>query len=221
MNMYIKLMLSLPRSILFNLRYLPWKKAIKMPFLIVYNAKINIKGQIILDAENIHPGMIRFGTHEADACEENETAKIVVQKDGRLVFNGRARIGHGSKIHVNQGGEMIIGDMFAVSSSSKFICYKRMVMGKDIQFSWGCQVMDSDTHHIYDESGKEINTDKEVCIGNKVWIGSSVVIMKGTQIPDNCVIGACSFVSGSNFAPDTIIFGIPAKSVKKIGGWRL
>lgn len=68
---------------------------------------------------------------------------------------------------------------------------------------------------------KEMNHDKEVRIGDKVWIGSNVVIMKGTQIPDNCVVGACGFVSGSKFNPYTIILGSPVKSVKKIGGWNL
>lgn len=36
----------------------------------------------------------------------------------------------------------------------------------------------------------------EVYIGNNCWIGSNVVILKGTYIGDNCVIGAGAVISG-------------------------
>lgn len=36
----------------------------------------------------------------------------------------------------------------------------------------------------------------EVHIGNHCWIGSNIVILKGVNIHDNCVIGAGCVVSG-------------------------
>ena len=94
-------------------------------------------------------------------------------------------------------------------------------MGRDIQFSWDCLVMDSDTHKIYGNHSGMINPDQEVKIGDKVWIGCRTTILKGCVIPDNCVIGAGSLVTGTEFTPNSIIIGSPAKSVRTIDGWEL
>ena len=58
-------------------------------------------------------------------------------------------------------------------------------------------------------------------IGDKVWIGCRTTILKGSVIPDGCVIGAGSLVTGKIFSPNTIIIGSPAKSVRTIDGWEL
>jgi acetyltransferase-like isoleucine patch superfamily enzyme len=81
--------------------------------------------------------------------------------------------------------------------------------------------MDSDTHKIYGKNLEMINSDQEVKIGDKVWIGCRTTILKGSVIPDGCVIGAGSLVTGTKFTPDSIIIGSPAKSVRTIDGWEL
>lgn len=80
--------------------------------------------------------------------------------------------------------------------------------------------MDSDSHRIYIES-EQINTDKEISFGNKIWIGCRCTILKGSVIPDGCVIAATSCVTGKNFEANTIIAGTPAKSIKKISSWEI
>ena len=56
---------------------------------------------------------------------------------------------------------------------------------------------------------------------DKVWIGNGCMIQKGAHVPNNCVIGARSVVAGSNFDDHTIIVGNTARSVKKIGGYKI
>ena len=48
-----------------------------------------------------------------------------------------------------------------------------------------------------------------------------VMILKGSNIPNKCVIGAVSLITGQELEEGTIIAGNPAKSIKKIGGWHL
>lgn len=176
---------------------------------------------VLCDETKIRPLMIRIGFHTVPTMNPGDRTVVDVSKGGHLRFLGTAHIGKGSKIIVGKGANLTLGDNFAISASTQINCCHKITFGKDIQFSWDCLVMDSDTHTIYDEEGKCINPNREIIFGNKIWIGCRCTIMKGTEIPDNCVIGACSFVSGKKFQPNTIIVGHPAKSVKAIGGWHL
>ena len=176
------------------------------------------RGGVLLKGK-IRPFMIRIGFHNCDECNSNN--KTLLKVLGQLVFDGEAHIGCGSKIIVNKGAQLELGDNFAISSSSTISCYKHIKFGKDIQFSWDCLVMDSDTHAIIDENGKRMNQDKEIIFGDKVWIGNGCMILKGTHVPNNCVIGARSVIVGCKFDDHTIIVGSPAKSIKKITGFRI
>ena len=54
-----------------------------------------------------------------------------------------------------------------------------------------------------------------ICIGNNVWIGSSVVITKGVTIGDNAVIAAGAVVT-KDVPENTVVGGIPAKVIKRL-----
>lgn len=101
------------------------------------------------------------------------------------------------------------------------VIYKHIKFDKDMQFFWDCLVMDSDTHIIMDEQGNCINPNKEIVFDDKVWIGNGCMILKGAHVPINCVIGARSVVVDCKFDDHTIIVGNPAKSVKRIGGFKI
>lgn len=164
--------------------------------------------------------MIRIGFHKVPVCNDNDKTSLTIHNGGRLIFEGTAHIGHGTKINVNSG-ELLLGDNFAVSASSQINCYTSIRFGKNIQFSWDCLVMDSDTHCIFDEKDRIVNESREIVFGNKIWVGCRSTILKGSCIPDNCVIGACSLVSGKKFNANSIIVGNPAKSLKSINKWEL
>lgn len=214
---YSKIIFSLPKTIYANFRLFPFKTAIKLPLWVTHNTKFAISGAILKGKAK--PFMIRIGFHECNEC--NPSDKTVLRIDGKLVFEGEAHIGKGSKLIVYKGGLLELGNNFAISASSVISCRKHIKFGGDIQFSWECLVMDSDTHSIMDEAGNRINPDKEIIFEDKVWIGNGCMILKGAHVPDNCVIGARSVVAGSKFDDHTIIVGNPAKSVKKIEGFRI
>lgn len=218
--MKLSVILSIPKTILFNLRHLPIKQAVKLPVWVHYRTQVNVKGRIELP-KVVKPFMIRIGFHTCEECNYNDETRLSIATGGVLRFNGTAHIGRGSKIVVASDGEMILGDNFAISASSTIVSYKKIVFGKDIQFSWDCLVMDSDTHSIYNEEGLISNQPREIRFGDIVWIGNGCMILKGTEIPSNCVIGAHSVVSGHKFESNSIIAGSPAKVVKKIKGWSL
>ncbi len=208
----------MPKTLYVNFRVLPFLQAVRLPIWVTCDTRLSIMGGVKFKGE-IKPFSIRIGFHECDESDRGDTTLLKVH--GELVFEGKAHIGRGSKIIVSKGGLLELGDNFAISSSSAVSCHRHIKFGRDIQFSWDCLVMDSDTHAILDEQGNHMNPDKDIIFGDKVWIGNGCMILKGTRVPDTCVIGARSVVSGSNFEDHSIIVGNPARSVKKIGDFRI
>lgn len=215
----LKLLFGIPKTVYLNFKLLPFFDAVKLPIWVTCNTKIRIMGGQAIVKGKISPFMIRIGFHECSECNSTDTTLLQIR--GKLVFDGEVHIGRGSKIIVHKDAILELGDNFAISSSSTISCYKHIKFGKDIQFSWDCLVMDSDTHAIIDENGKRMNQDKEIIFEDRVWIGNGCMILKGTHVPNNCVIGARSVIVGCKFDDHTIIVGNPAKSIKKITGFRI
>lgn len=167
-------------------------------------------------------GIIRIGYHEADAVDIYSSHTIIdVRPGGYISLDGDIHIGHGAIICVKDGALLSLGKNFAISGTTKIVCSKKISFGDNVQLSWDSLVMDSDAHHIIDENGIKRDNSQPVIIGNSVWIAAGCTILKGTIIPDNCVVGAGSLVIGKDFLPNQVIAGHPAKCIKKISSWEL
>lgn len=49
--------------------------------------------------------------------------------------------------------------------------------------------------YMIDVKEKREEDDKDIIIGNDVWIGMNAIILKGVHIGDGCVIGAGSIIT--------------------------
>ncbi len=50
-----------------------------------------------------------------------------------------------------------------------------------------------------------------IYIGKNVWIGDNAVLLPGTYLSDNCIVGANAVVNGK-FEKNSLVVGVPAKS---------
>ncbi|MBR6364338.1 MAG: acyltransferase [Alphaproteobacteria bacterium] len=93
-------------------------------------------------------------------------------------------------------------------------------IGDDCLFSWGISIRTGDHHTILQQGSHTIlNKNKNIKIGDRVWVGSDVLILKGAEIPNDTVIGARSIVTKKFQETNTILAGTPAKVVKHNIEW--
>ncbi len=85
-------------------------------------------------------------------------------------------------------------------------------IGKNCVFGVGCTIIDNDFHAIHNQ---EKTKGAPVKIGNNVFVGSNVHILKGVEIADNCTIGMGAIVARS-FKTACVIAGNPAQKVRDI-----
>ena len=113
-------------------------------------------------------------------------------KDGTARF-GKEQITRGNAVFRIEGGELIIGDKCFFNQNVSITCKKKVVIGDRCQIANNVVIVDHD-HAGSENWGSYVETP--VTIGNDVWIGANVVIMRGTTIGDKAVIGAGSIVKG-------------------------
>ncbi len=61
---------------------------------------------------------------------------------------------------------------------------------------------------------KQGEDEKDIIIGNDVWIGYGAQIMPGVKLGDGCVVGAGAVVT-KNVEPYKVVAGVPARVIKE------
>lgn len=131
--------------------------------------------------------------------------------NGTLELNGKTSFGHGSRLNVNTNGILSIGDGFVNTAKTTIICSKRISLGTRMLISWDTLIMDTDFHSLRNtETLETYPYEKEVIIGNNVWIGMRSVVLKGTIIPDGCVVAANSVCCKIYNEKECLLAGQPA-----------
>ena len=111
-------------------------------------------------------------------------------------------------------GELQLGKYILISPGTSIRSAQKIVIGDSTMIASDVTITDSDWHDIYDRTDY-VASPKEVIIQENVWIGEKSLILKGSKIGKNSIIGAGSVVSGE--VPANVIFaGNPAKQIKKL-----
>ena len=218
MNRILCMMISLPKTIYFNLKYFKLSQAIKLPVFVSYNTKFKtLKGNIKIP-EDAKLGSIKIGFGDVGIFDKYKR-RTYLQITGNIQFKGNASIGHGSSISVS--GNLEIEDNFTITAESKIICKKEIKFGENCLISWDCLFMDTDFHKINNKDRLHINKDQSIIIGNNVWIGCRNLILKGSKISDNSIVSANSKVNSKFEECNIIISGNPASKIKTNITWEV
>ena len=122
---------------------------------------------------------------------------INIHRKGKMVFGTRLRVHSGVHLSVTPNAELRIGDDTAINYNCIIVARKRIIIGKDCTFGPNVVMYD----HDHDFRGSDVMNgsafiEKEIIIGNNVWIGANAIILRGTVIGDNAVVGAGTVVRG-------------------------
>lgn len=115
------------------------------------------------------------------------------------------------------GGKITIGSGCGISGSTIY-AMNEINIGNNVLIGGNCKIIDNDFHPL--PVSQRINQKPEdvkkrpINIGDGCFIGANSIILKGTTLGKNCVVGAGSVVSGI-FPDNVIIAGNPAKIIKE------
>lgn len=124
--------------------------------------------------------------------------EIEIGKNSNLILGKMVRIKSGSKIYVRKGAELKIGHYSSFNHRCMVVSHEKVIIGDYVQLGPNVLIYDHDHDYKAENGLKELKyKTSPVEIGNNVWIGANVVILRGTKLGDNCVVGAGCVIKGS------------------------
>lgn len=208
---------SIPLSIVFNLRFLPVKQAIKLP-IIVYGLGwlryIGCSGRVRISSSSVKPMMVRLGFPRVSIFPRRG---IMIENNGLLEFKGNCIIGNNSYISIGSSGHLIFGDCFSSTASLKCVSYKSIEFDKNVLVGWECLFTDTDLHTLSYVNQQEVfPREKSIYIGANSWLAYGNTVLKGTHIPAKTIVGAKSLLNRKyDIAECSLLAGNPAEVVKE------
>lgn len=158
-------------------------------------------------------------------------------EERKYVVIGREGIINANFIFETQYGDIQIGDNVHIGGAT-LISRNNITIGNDVTMAWGVTLYDHDSHSIYWGYRKNDNhqcysdyhkfdgnsiknknwegvNSAPITIGDKVWIGFDVCILKGVTIGEGAVVAAKSVVT-KDVPAWTVAGGNPARVLKQI-----
>nr|WP_010676905.1 acyltransferase [Bacillus timonensis] len=109
-----------------------------------------------------------------------------------------------------------IGSRSHLSNDITIITADSVVIGEDCLIGDRVTMFDHDGHEISPTSRRSsFGKCAPIRIGNNVWVGSNVTILKGVNIGDNAIIAANSVIT-RDVMKNTIVAGNPGRLIKEI-----
>jgi acetyltransferase-like isoleucine patch superfamily enzyme len=216
---------SIPKTIYLNFKVFPFKTAIIMPIFVAHNVKLaSVYKNAILINTNIGRFMIKMGLSDGSKGFNHSyknNSYLYIKKQAKIIFNGRASFSSGFSIRVDKGN-MEFGNNFSCNKHCSFSCSEGIKFGYDCLIGGNVNVRDSDGHTVFTIGNEDkMNENAPVVIGNHVWLCSNVDILKGVNIPDDCVVGYKGCVTKKFNEKNSLIAGYPARIMKSNINWKL
>lgn len=136
----------------------------------------------------------RFTAHPLQRISPHCALKLFGK--GQMKIGRNCEFAHGCDFEAHGTSSMEIGERTYFNRYCMISAHNSIKVGKGCFFGPGVKIFDNN-HKFSKESG--VSTDLStapITIGDHCWIASDVIILRGTTIGNNCVIGAGCIVHG-------------------------
>lgn len=153
---------------------------------------------------------------------------IIIKNNVQLLRTRIAMVGDNNVLVIDEGS--VLRGKFLLDGGAKIEIGKKTIFnfataeleareGKGISIGSEClfshfRAITSDVHSVFDrQTKKRLNQPREIVIQDRVWIAYDAILLKGTSLSNDTVVGARSLVRGK-YPPHVVIAGNPAEVVR-------
>ena len=117
-------------------------------------------------------------------------ASITLFSKGTIDIGRNIELAPFVDVQVHGNGSCKIGDLTYMNRYCMISCHGKVTIGNNCMFGPGVRIFDNNHRFSKDKGVSADLKIGEITIGNNCWIASNVILLKGAEIGDNCVIGA-------------------------------
>jgi tetrahydrodipicolinate N-acetyltransferase len=161
-------------------------------------------------------GALRIGLGPFGLTSEYDVSVVRVRPGARFAVDGVVSLQRGVRIVVDSG-ELRIGHGTNINGLTKILVAESVRIGSECTLSWDVQILDNDFHAITVD-GTTRPSKAPIIIGDRVWVGTRALILKGVEIGAGAVVAAGAVVT-RDVPPGTVVAGMPARVVGKVDAW--
>ncbi|NLI92069.1 MAG: acyltransferase [Peptococcaceae bacterium] len=200
------------------------KKYILKPHIVMYIALKKLRKIIryyeVICTAKVNKVQVNFGNRIVF------NQRTVITGRGSISIGDRTSFGYvlGGYFHKGfcelqpryEKAKIIIGNDVATNNNLLICCADEVIIEDNTLIGEGVMMIDHNAHGIHpDERRTNIGTVAPIYVGENVWIGSRVIILPGTKIGNNSIVGAGSVIKGE-FPANVMISGNPGKVIRSI-----
>lgn len=141
-----------------------------------------------------------------------------IQNYGTLLVGERARIISTiatSELVTAAGGTLEIGAGAFINYGCSIAATQLVRIGARCNLGTHVIMMDNDFHRLEPERRNELPESAPIILGENVWLGARVIVLRGVTIGADSVIGAGSVVT-RDIPPRSVAVGLPAKVIRQL-----
>ena len=218
-----EIIFSLPKTIWFNHKVLPFKKAVKLPFFVSLHTRVKgvNKKNFICNIDKPSFGMSRIGVAGSETgLLIKKKSLVYIHNNGKIIINGSVALSRGIYLESN-GGTIVLNDGVKVNTGCYIEAQNATIeIGENSSFGWNCTIKNCDGHTIVN-NGEDLPNSGDIHIGKHCWLCAESSILKNGYLGDNCVLAYKAILTKKVSEKDNCLYaGIPAEIIKENINWK-
>lgn len=162
-------------------------------------------------------GALRVGLGPFGLTSQHDHSVVRIRPGARFAVDGVVSLQRGVRIVVD-AGELAIGHGTNINGLTKILVANSVRIGAECTVSWDVQILDNDFHTITVD-GRTQPATAPITIGDRVWVGTRAIVLKGVTIGEGGIVAAGAIVT-RDVPPGAIVAGSPATVIGTADSWR-